>query len=138
MSAGAGHDLHEFDRRIEEVLSKLARADFSTNRRETQIGFCVAMPTGQLLVWQARMPRQPMACNAALPSATPSAPSAIALAKSAGVRKPPVAIKVTSPRAFLSRCRRARAIAGMVGTEMLSRKISGAAPVPPPRPSKMR
>ena len=33
--------------------------------------------------------------------------------------------------------RRARASAGIVGTEMLSRKIKGAAPVPPPRPSRM-
>ncbi len=32
--------------------------------------------------------------------------------------------------------RRARARAGMVGTEMLSRNRSGAAPVPPPRPSR--
>ena len=31
----------------------------------------------------------------------------------------------------------ARASAGMVGTEILSRKMTGAAPVPPPRPSSM-
>ena len=36
-----------------------------------------------------------------------------------------------------SRWRRARASAGMVGTEMLSLKMFGAAPVPPPRPSRM-
>ena len=42
---------------------KLARrrADFSTSIRAVRLGFWVAMPTGQLLVWQARMPRQPIA-----------------------------------------------------------------------------
>ena len=40
-------------------------------------------------------------------------------------------------RPHLSRWRRARASAGMVGTEMLSRKMRGAAPVAPPRPSMM-
>jgi len=33
------------------------------------------MPTGQLLVWHARMPRQPMACSAELLTATASAPN---------------------------------------------------------------
>ncbi|MEO1398105.1 MAG: hypothetical protein AAFU56_04450 [Pseudomonadota bacterium] len=32
---------------------------------------------------------------------------------------------------------RARANAGIVGAEICSRKISGAAPIPPPRPSRM-
>ena len=53
------------------------------------------MPTGQLLVWQARMPRQPIAWIAELAIATASAPSASALAKSAGVRRPPVMTSVT-------------------------------------------
>jgi len=55
----------------------------------------------------------------------------------AEVRGPPVTIRVTSSRPRASRCRRARASAGRVGTEMFVLKISGAAPVPPPRPSRM-
>ena len=46
--------------------------------------------------------------------------------------------RVTLPLApCSSRKRRALASAGMVGTLMWSRNISGAAPVPPPRPSNM-
>jgi hypothetical protein len=78
-----------------------------------------------------------MAWIAALEIAMPSAPRASAFTKSDGTRSPPVAINVTSGRARRSRCRRARASAGIVGTLMLLRKISGAAPVPPPRPSRM-
>ena len=85
----------------------------------------------------ARMAMHPIACIAAFATAMPSAPSARALTKSAGVRSPPVTIRVTSPRSRRSRWRRARASAGIVGTEMLSRKIAGAAPVPPPRPSRI-
>ena len=40
-------------------------ADLSMTSRETRCGFWVAMPTGQLLVWQARMAMQPMAWIAA-------------------------------------------------------------------------
>ncbi len=63
---------------------------------------------------------------------------AIALTKSTGTRRPPVMISVTRPLApRSSRNRRARASAGMVGKLMWFRNISGAAPVPPPRPSRM-
>ena len=44
-----------------------------------------------------------MACKAEFETAMPSAPSASALAKSAGVRKPPVVIKVTPLALLLSR-----------------------------------
>ncbi len=95
------------------------------------------MPTGQLFVWQARIPRQPIACSAELARAIASAPRARALTKSASVRNPPVMINDTSPLPRPSRCRRARARAGSVGTEMFCLKMFGAAPVPPPRPSRM-
>ena len=78
-----------------------------------------------------------MACMAELETAIASAPRAIAFMKSAGLRRPPVMTRVMSLRSSWSRCRRARASAGMVGTEMLSRNMIGAAPVPPPRPSRM-
>ena len=45
------------------------------------------------MVWQARMPRQPIAWMAEFAMATPSAPSAIALTKSDSVRRPPVMMK---------------------------------------------
>ena len=54
------------------------------------------MPTGQLLVWQARIPMHPMACMAELERAIASAPKASAFAKSAGILNPPVMINVTS------------------------------------------
>jgi hypothetical protein len=63
-------------------------------------------------------------------------PMAIALMKSLGTRRPPVAMSVTCLAPTLSRYARARARAGIDGTEMWSRKMSGAAPVPPPRPSR--
>ena len=52
-------------------------------------------------------------------------------------RRPPVIDERDVAAPARSRWRRARASAGIVGTEMLSRKSSGAAPVPPPRPSRM-
>ena len=67
----------------------------------------------------------------------PSAPKAIALTKSDSVRRPPVAMRGTPFASFLSRCNRARANPAIEGTEMLFLKISGAAPVAPPRPSRM-
>src|SRR3954454_10474475 len=99
----------------------------STGSRARRCGFWVAMPTGQLSVWHARMPRHPMACIAELAMATASAPRARAVAMSAASRMPPVATSVTSLRPMRSRWTRARASAGIVGIEMLSRKISGAA-----------
>ncbi len=60
-----------------------------------------------------------------------------AFMKSAGLRRPPVITSVIFSTSEMSRCLRARARAGIVGTEILSRKIMGAAPVPPPRPSRM-
>ena len=44
--------------------------------RARRSSFCVAIPTGQLFVWQARMPRHPIAWRAELETAIPSAPSA--------------------------------------------------------------
>ena len=78
-----------------------------------------------------------MAWSAEFDTATPSAPMAIALMKSDSVRRPPVMMSVTSDAPFASRWRRALARAAIVGTEMFFLKISGAAPVPPPRPSRM-
>lgn len=57
----------------------------------------MAMPAGQRLVWQIREPTQPIAWIAALARAIPSAPRAKALTQSAGVRRPPVTIRVTWP-----------------------------------------
>ena len=96
----------------------------------------VLFMAGQLCVLHARIPRHPIAWRAEFETAIASAPSAIALAKSAGVRSPPVITSVVSWE-IESRCLRARASAGIVGTEMLSRKRVGAAPVAPPRPSRM-
>ena len=79
-----------------------------------------------------------LACIALLETATASAPSAIALRKSLSIRSPPVAISETPVALRRSRWRRARGNAAIVGTEMLFLKISGAAPVPPPRPSRVR
>ncbi len=112
-------------------------ADDSIINLLLRFSFWVAIPTGQLLLPQARIPRQPMACNAEFETATASAPIIIALAKSSGNRRPPVMIKVTSLAPTASKCFRARARAGIVGTLMLSLSMVGAEPVPPPRPSKM-
>ena len=71
------------------------RADAGISRRVRRLGFCVALPTGQLFVWQARMPRQPIACKAEFATAIPSAPSASAFTKSDSVRRPPVMMSVT-------------------------------------------
>ena len=90
-------------------------------------GSWVAMPAGQRFVLHTLAPMHPIACMAALDTAMPSAPRAIALAKSAGVRRPPMMMSVTSLRFWPSKNRRALARAGIVGTEMLSLKISGAA-----------
>ncbi len=66
----------------------------STGRRARRCSFWVAIPTGQLFVWHARMPRQPIAWIALFAIATASAPSASALAKSAASRRPPVTTSV--------------------------------------------
>ena len=96
------------------------------------------MPAGQLLVLQILAATHPIDCIALLEIATPSAPKAMALTKSIGTRKPPVMIKVTSPLAPCSfKYLRALANAGIVGTLIWSLNISGAAPVPPPRPSRI-
>ena len=50
----------------------------STGSRARRCGFWVAMPTGQLLVWQARMPTHPMAWIAALDTAAPRASATLA------------------------------------------------------------
>jgi len=78
--------------------------------------FCVAMPTGQLLLPQARIPKQPIACNAELETAMASAHNINALAKSSATRNPPVIIKVTSVAPTLSIYFLALAKAGIVGT----------------------
>ncbi len=70
----------------------------STGSRARRCGFCVAMPTGQLSVWHARIPKHPIAWIALFAIATASAPSASALAKSAASRRPPVMTRVTSRR----------------------------------------
>jgi hypothetical protein len=75
-----------------------------------------------------------MAWMAELATATASAPRARALAKSGAWRRPPVMTRLTSRRPSRSRCARARASAGMVGTEMLyhlvgSRELDGGAMV---------
>ena len=80
---------------------------------------------------------QPTACIAEFETAIASAPNAIAFEKSSATRKPPVMIKDTSFPTLLFKCFLALARAGMVGTEIWSRNINGAAPVPPPRPSKI-
>jgi hypothetical protein len=92
-------------------------------------GRCDAIPTGQLLVWQARIAIQPMACIAAFDTAIASAPIASAFIKSADLRKSPVITSEMSLRPILSKCRRAWAKAGIVETEILSRKMIGAAPI---------
>ena len=83
-----------------EARKKLSSclAPFSTFSRRRRFGFWVAMPTGQLLVWQARIPIHPIAWRAELDTATASAPRARALMKSAGNRSPPVITRVTSLR----------------------------------------
>jgi hypothetical protein len=78
-----------------------------------------------------------MAWSAEFDTAIASAPRARAFTKSASMRRPPVAIRVTSELPVASRCRRARPIAAIVGTEMFRLNRSGAAPVPPPRPSRI-
>jgi len=82
------------------------------------------------------MPRQPIACKAELDTAIASAPSIIAFAKSSATRSPPVMIKVICFAPTLSKCLRALARAGIVGTLILFLNTVGAEPVPPPRPSK--
>ncbi|MNN72503.1 hypothetical protein D3C81_1885440 [compost metagenome] len=94
-------------------------ADFSISSFARSSFFCVAMPAGQLFVLHILAPTQPMACMALFARAIPSAPRARALTKSVGTRKPPVMISVTRPLApCSSKYFRARASAGMVGTEM--------------------
>ena len=100
----------------EEAVEPLARPR-RPGSRARRCGFWVAMPTGQLLVWHARMPRQPIAWIAELATATASAPSASALAKSgaraqaAGDDERDVARARAGPGGA-----RARASAGIVGT----------------------
>ena len=63
-------------------------AEESMISRLRRCSFCVATPTGQLLVWQALIPKQPIACKAEFATATASAPSIMALAKSSAIRSP--------------------------------------------------
>lgn len=63
----------------------------------------LAIPTGQLLVLQARIPKQPIACKAVLDTATASAPSIIAFAKSSATLNPPVTTREISFAPTLSR-----------------------------------
>jgi len=102
-----------------------------------KFSFCVAIPTGQKFVLHARIAWQPIACSAELETAIASAPRAKAFIKSGAVRNPPVITKVISFASLLSRCLRALANAGIVGTEILSLNNAGAAPVAPPLPSRI-
>ncbi len=65
-------------------------ADFSTSSYARSSGFCVATPTGQLLLLHMRAATHPIACMAELDNAMPSAPMQSAFAKSVGTRSPPV------------------------------------------------
>ena len=112
-------------------------ADSSTMRRALSPFFFVAMPTGQLLLWQALIPRHPIAWSVECEMGMPSAPRASAFTKSDSVRRPPVMIRVIPSAPTASRCRRVRGRAASVGSEMLFLQMSGGAPVPPPRPSRM-
>ena len=58
-------------------------------------GSCVAMPTGQVLVWHLRIMMQPMASNGAVAKPTSSAPSSTATIASRPVRICPSACMLT-------------------------------------------
>ena len=126
--ARAREHLHEFDSGAQEpvqavggLVDREACPQMWLLRRDARPGSCS--------VWHARMPKHPIAWMALFAMAMASAPRLSALAKSAASRRPPVTISVTSRRLRRSRWLRARASAGIVGTEMLSRNKSGAAPV---------
>jgi hypothetical protein len=90
----------------------------------------VAIPIGQLFESHALRPKQSINSRTEFDTKMPSAPNANALIKSTGVRSPPVIIKLISDLPARSKCYRARADAGIIGTEILSLKISVAAPAP--------
>ena len=125
MTAGSGHDLHQFNRCLEEI------GQFAGCWLDHQ--FFPAIPVSgsrssrAVLLLHILAATQPMACMAELARAMPSAPSAIALMKSGAVRSPPVMIKLTSAGRPYPDNAGPGASAGMVGTEIWSRNSRGAA-----------
>ena len=90
--ARAREDLHEFSRCGEEVRQPLG--GLFDDEASPEPFFFVAMPTGQLLLWQALIPRHPIVWIVECEMGMPSAPRASAFTKSDSVRRPPVMIRV--------------------------------------------
>ena len=87
VAARPGQHRHQLDA-SPAGTGRAAAAASSTGSRARRCGFWVAMPTGQLSVWQARMPRQPIAWIAELATATASAPEGQRLGEVRRVAQP--------------------------------------------------
>ena len=115
VAARPGQHLHQLDRRPQEAVEPLRRPR-RPGSRARRCGFWVAMPTGQLSVWQARMPEAADRLDRASWRSPPRRRRARAPWRSRRAsRSPPVTTSVTSRRPRWSRWRRARASAGIVG-----------------------
>ena len=136
MSAGACHDLHEFDRRRHGTSKALGTRIHIEPR--AQLGFLRCNSGGAVVrVAPARanatdgMLRCVCKCD-------PVRAERQSLDEVGRRSQSPVMMSGTSCRPSRSRWRRARGSAAIVGTEMCSRNINGAAPVAPPLLSSIR
>jgi hypothetical protein len=69
VTTGASQNFQQFGACLKEVLKRLA--DLAISSRFRKSSRCVAIPTGQLFVSQARMVMHPIACIAALETGDP-------------------------------------------------------------------
>ena len=104
-------------------------------KRLRSTGFCVAMPTGQVLRWHLRIIRQPDAIKGAVAKPNSSAPSSAAMATSRPVRSPPSTCTAMRPRnPFSTRVCWVSARPISHGLPAWVSEVSGEAPVPPSKP----
>ncbi len=115
---------------------KLTTCSGVPSKRLRSSGSCVAMPTGQVFRWQARIMMQPVAISGAVEKPNSSAPSIDAIATSRPVLSWPSVWTVMRERRSLRSsvcCVSARPISH--GTPAAWIDDSGEAPVPPSCPA---
>ena len=95
-------------------------------------GSWVAIPTGHVFKWQARIIIQPEATNGAVANPNSSAPNKAAMATSRPVLSWPSHSKTTLPRkSFNNKVCWASANPNSHGIPVCCKDVNGAAPVPP-------